>query len=316
MTRGDRLRGLSGTLRAYAQQFRGQQGYVLSGPRGKRRYHGDARHAEHHPAHRPPQLLQASQGQVLYAAPEGVNGAQVVRFPDGVRFVKRGSLLEPHKELAASTVLGSLGFRVPGVDVVQGASRPAIASRSLGAGSDIRPYHSLPRASQPHSVLDVDYEPPYTLAWPHDPRDHLDQRLAAALVNDRDRNAGNVMYDEHRRRWDIDFGLQSEPDGPGDTTTYESWLWGLDAFQTEQLADNAREVLDAHQNAGHDLTPLLHTLRQVAHPDAESAFDWMKGADLAPYHHLGFHDPHAGVLASLRTLSPDLHRVVAEYADG
>ena len=309
------LKVLLSDLRSYAATFKDRQGYILTGEVGKRRWRADERHDAHHPAKSPPRLLQMSELTGLYSAPEGMNDAQVMRHADGsLRYVKHGSELEPHKEVAASTVLGSLGFRVPGVDVVADGRGTAVASRSLGTqDAPVVPYHAAPDAVKEWMTFQVDEDHPYDLYWDADPRDKMDQRLAAALVNDRDRNSGNIMYDEHNRRWDIDFGLQSEPGGPGDTSTYHQWLSGLDPFQTEQIADNVREVLDAHHQAGKDLMPLLRTIHHIASPEAEQDFEWLRHADHAPYKRLGFDNPHTGVIQSLRTLSPDLLSVAKDY---
>lgn len=300
--------GLLDALRSYTTAFKDRGGYTLDGEKGKRRYHLDAHHAEHDPRRHPPTLYAQRDMVAVGIKEHGVQEGHVATNRKGeTHFVKMDDpdgFGESRNELAAYTVLSSLGFRVPHVSVVEG-DRPTIASKSLHHGGvPLRPHYDLSPASlngRPHADL-VDWaESGETVPWPHDPRDAIDQRLAPTLALDNDRNAGNVLYDKDTRRWDLDFGI-----GEG-----ARWLEGMDVFDAEVLRNRLHAQLEAHPGSK---GPLVRGIARLADPKTERDFDWLKKADPAPYTHLGFEHPHQAVMESLRVIRPDLKTLLNEHA--
>lgn len=296
---------LLAALRAYGDTvFKGRGGYVLDGEKGKRRYHLDAHHAQHDPRRYPPKLHRDGDLTRIADNPAGSMGGHVAHDrKGGEHFVKSDDDEyggDARNELAAYTVLGSLGFRVPHVSVVD-TGRPTIASKSLHyEGVPMRPHLDLGPGSlegRPNQGL-LDYTDPGDIVpWPPDPRDGIDQRLAPVLALDADRNSGNVLYDAGKRRWDLDFGT-------GDATR---WLEGMDVFDGEMLRNRLHAQLETHPDTK---GPLIRGIARLADPKTERDFDWLKKADPAPFERLGFQHPHQAVMESLRVIRPDLKQLL------
>jgi hypothetical protein len=289
----DVLRSFSDTV------FKGRNGYVLDGDKGKRRYHRDDHHAQHDPRRFPPKMYSPSALRPVGIKPDGILEGYEAEDAHGMRhFVKTDDPEvggDAANELAAYTVLGSLGFRVPHVSVVD-TYRPTIASKSLHHnGQPLRPHYGLSPTSiagRPTADTLNWQEAQDELKWPHDHRDVIDQRLAPILALDGDRNAANVMYDKGSRRWDLDFG----------TGEASRWLEGMDVFDAEVLRNRLHTQLISN-----DVHPsLLAGIQRLADPKTESDFNWLKTADQKPFNHLGFDHPHQGMMESLRVIRPDL----------
>jgi hypothetical protein len=91
--------------------------YVLEGEKGKRRYHLDAHHAQHDPRQYLPSELRPVRLK-LDGIQEGHVAVDGSRHKHFVKMADPSENSDSRNELAAYTVLGSIGFRVPHVSLV------------------------------------------------------------------------------------------------------------------------------------------------------------------------------------------------------
>lgn len=295
------------SLRAFAARFKGEAGYVLTPTEsGVRRWRAEPHDLLHTPQHNHPELVPERalrrEGHKPNSANDGYRTSldfvdHFAKFPFGRD--RQEGLREASNELGAYTVLGSLGFRVPHTSLIRDdRGSLGVLSRRLGEGG-MGIHHTF----DPAWTGDYDHFEAVGSRAPH-PSDRAYQPLCEALVLDHDRHTGNMMVDEHGRRWDLDFG----------TSEAHRWLHGLSAHDTGQIS----AAVDAHLSRARQAddgtyAPALAQVRRLTDPQAESAFEWLRNADPRPFRAVGCENPHRTVTAGFRLLQADLRQTVAAH---